>query len=96
MGRREEIGRILVFLADGQSSRDIGVATLASPSLARAVKRDFAAGGLDRVLGREVRPVTVAQWLIVVVRWLFMRYILGPTLKRPSTSKPPASATLML
>jgi transposase len=61
---------ILVFLADGRSYRDIGMATLASPSLVRAVKRDFAAGGLDRVLGREVRPVTVAQWLIVVVRWL--------------------------
>jgi transposase len=61
---------VLVFLADGRSYRDIGTATLASPSLVRAVKRDYAAGGLDRVLGREARPVPVAPWLIVVVRWL--------------------------
>src|SRR5262249_44286161 len=45
-------------------------AALASPSLVRAVKRDYAAGGLDRVLGREVRPVVVAHWLLIVVRWL--------------------------
>jgi putative transposase len=61
---------VLVFLADGRSYRDIGTAALASPSLVRAVKRDYAAGGVDRVLGREAKPVTVAQWLIVVVRWL--------------------------
>lgn len=61
---------VLVLLADGRSYRDIGTATLASPSLVRAVKRDYAAGGVDRVLGREPRPATVAQWLVVVVRWL--------------------------
>jgi len=61
---------VLVLLADGRSYRDIGAAALASPSLVRAVKRDYAAGGLDRVLGREPKPATVAGWLIVVVRWL--------------------------
>jgi transposase len=61
---------VLVLLADGRSYRDIRAATLASPSLVRTVKRDYAEGGLDRALGQASRPVAVAQWLIVVVRWL--------------------------
>jgi transposase len=61
---------VLLLLADGRSYRDIGMMALASPSLVRAVKRDYAEGGLDRVLGRESRQVTVAYWLIIVVRWL--------------------------
>src|SRR5215510_6991759 len=61
---------VVLLLADGRSYRAIGTAALASPSLVRAVKRDYAAGGLDRVLGREVRPVVVAHWLLIVVRWL--------------------------
>ena len=61
---------VLVLLAGGRSYRDIGAAALASPSLVRAVKRDYVAGGLDRVLGREARPVPVAPWLIAVVGWL--------------------------
>ena len=36
----------------------------------QAVKREYAEGGLDRVLGRESKPEAVAHWLIVVVRWL--------------------------
>src|SRR5439155_19775314 len=60
---------VLVLLADGRSYRDIGAAALASPSLVRAVKRDYAAGGLDRVLGRDQNPATVAGWLNYVV-WL--------------------------
>jgi len=60
----------LVLLADGWSYRDIGAATLASPSLVRAVKRGYAAGGLDRALGLASRPVAVAPWLVAVVRWL--------------------------
>src|SRR5262249_52931595 len=59
-----------LLLADGWSYRDIGSASYASPSLVRAVKRDYAAGGVDRVLGGTPRLVTVAAWLIVVVRWL--------------------------
>jgi transposase len=61
---------VLVLLAEGRSYRAIGAATLASPTLVRAVRQDYAEGGLDRALGRQPRPVAVAHWLIVVVRWL--------------------------
>jgi len=61
---------VLLLLAEGWSYRGIGAAALASPTLVRAVKRDYAAGGLDRVLGRQPRPVLVAQWLLLAVRWL--------------------------
>jgi transposase len=61
---------VLLLLAEGWSYRGIGEATLASPTLVRAVKRDFASGGVDRVLGAEEQSFTVAYWLIVVVRWL--------------------------
>jgi putative transposase len=61
---------VLLLLADGWSYRGIGVATFASPTLVRTVSREFAAGGVERVLGREPTTVTVAFWLIVVVRWL--------------------------
>jgi hypothetical protein len=61
---------VLLLLADGRSYRDIGIAALASPGLVRAVKRDYTTGGLDFALGRAAKPVTVAHWLIVVVRWL--------------------------
>src|SRR5205807_1533485 len=60
----------VMLLAEGRSYREIGSAALASPNLVRAVKRDYAQGGLKRALGREGKPVTVAHWLIVVVRWL--------------------------
>ncbi len=61
---------VLLLLAEGWSYRGIGVATFASPTMIRSVKRNFAAGGVARVLGAEGRPLTVAYWLIVVVRWL--------------------------
>lgn len=61
---------ILLCLAEGQSYRQIAAATWASPTLVRAVKRDFAAGGVARVLGARERPFTVPYWLVVVVRWL--------------------------
>jgi putative transposase len=61
---------VLLLLADGWSYRDIGAAAFASPSLVRAVKRDFAAGGVDQVLGREPTPWVVASWMILVGRFL--------------------------
>jgi putative transposase len=61
---------VLLLLAEGWSYRGIGVATFASPTMIRSVKRNFAAGGVGRVLGAEERPFVVASWLIVVVRWL--------------------------
>jgi transposase len=61
---------VLLLLDDGESYRGVGAATYASPSLVRAVKRDFAAGGIERVLGSEPRTVPVVAWLIVVVQWL--------------------------
>lgn len=61
---------VLLLLDDGESYRGIGAAVYASPSLGRAVKRDFAAGGIVRALGGVARTVTIATWLGVVVRWL--------------------------
>jgi putative transposase len=61
---------VLLLLDQGRSYRQIGAAALASPTLIGAVKRDFAAGGADRVLGREAPVVAVPWWLIEVVRWL--------------------------
>ena len=39
----------------------------------RSVKKNFAAGGVARVLDTEQRPLAVAYWLIVVVRWLLQK-----------------------
>ena len=61
---------ILVHLAEGWSYRRIMEALLASPAMIAGVKRDFAAGGVARVLGRESGNVVVAGWLVVAVRWL--------------------------
>jgi hypothetical protein len=44
----------------------IGESAVASPTLIRAVKRDVAPGGLDRLLGSDERPCTVAYWMNVV------------------------------
>lgn len=61
---------ILLLLADEHSYRQIGKAALASPTLIAAVKRDFYAGGLARALQSEHREMSIAYWLIVVMRWL--------------------------
>jgi len=61
---------ILLLLAKGRSYRSIRAATLASPTLIRSVKRDFAAGRLGRALRTEEAPATVPSWLLIVVRWL--------------------------
>jgi transposase len=61
---------ILLLLDQGRSYREIMTAMLASPTMIRAVKKDWAAGGVARVLGTEEQPFVVAWWLIVVVRWL--------------------------
>ena len=64
---------ILLQLDQGRSYREINAATLASPTLISAVKRDWDAGGVTRVLGTEPRTVVVASWLLVVVRWLLTK-----------------------
>jgi putative transposase len=61
---------VLLLLAQGRSYRDISASALVSPTLVAAVKRDYATGGADRVLGREPRPWVVAHWLILVAGWL--------------------------
>jgi putative transposase len=61
---------VLLLLDDERSYRQIGKAAFASPTLIAAVKRDFHAGGLARVIERERREVSIAYWLIVVMRWL--------------------------
>jgi transposase len=43
---------------------------LATPTMIRAVKKDWETGGVARVLGTEERPFVLAYWVIVVVRWL--------------------------
>jgi putative transposase len=61
---------VLLLLADEYSYRQIGRAAFASPTLVAAVKRDFHAGGLARVLEQESPEVSIASWLIIVARWL--------------------------
>jgi putative transposase len=61
---------VLLLLDDECSYRQIGAAALASPTLIAAVKRDFRAVGLARVLQTEHRETSVAHWLIVVMGWL--------------------------
>jgi len=61
---------ILLLLDQGRSYREITAATLASPTMIRAVKKDWEAGGVPCVLGTQEQPFVVAWWLIVVVRWL--------------------------
>jgi transposase len=61
---------ILLLLHEGRSYREITAATLASPTMIRAVKKDWEAGGVSCVLGTQEQPLVVAWWLIVVVRWL--------------------------
>lgn len=64
---------VLLLLSQGTSYRAIGAATFASPSLVSAVRRDFAAGGLERVLRREQTTVSVPFWLMVVIGWLLRK-----------------------
>jgi len=68
--RRVRRALVLLLLDQGRSYRDIGASALVSPTLVRAVKGDYAAGGAERVLAQQSRPCVVAYWLIVVARWL--------------------------
>jgi putative transposase len=61
---------ILLLLADGRTYREIMAATLASPTMIRAVTKDWEAGGVACVLGTQPQPFVLPCWLIVVVRWL--------------------------
>jgi DDE superfamily endonuclease/Winged helix-turn helix len=61
---------VLLLLDRRRSYRDIGASVLVSPTLVAAVRRDFAAGGMDRVLGRERRSCVIAYWLILVAQFL--------------------------
>jgi putative transposase len=61
---------VLLLLSERRSYRDIRAWAFVSPALVAAIKRDYAAGGVDRVLGSEAGPCVVAMWLIFVARWL--------------------------
>src|SRR5262249_35520302 len=61
---------ILLLLSEGRSYRDIRASAFVSPSLVASVKRDYTAGGVAGVLGRERGPCVLALWLIFVARWL--------------------------
>jgi transposase len=61
---------VLLLLTEGRSYRDIQAVAFVSPGLVAAVKRDYAAGGVDRVLSRKTATSVVASWLVVVARWL--------------------------
>jgi hypothetical protein len=61
---------VLLLLADEYTYRQIGRTAFASPTLVAAVKRDFHAGGLARVLEQGRPEVSIASWLIIVTRWL--------------------------
>jgi transposase len=61
---------VLLLLEQGRSYRDIAASAFVSPALVKAVKDDYATGGVECVLGQQPRPLVVAYWLILVVRWL--------------------------
>jgi putative transposase len=61
---------VLLLLTEGRSYRDIGLWAFVSPTLVASVKRDYAAGGVERALGRQANSCVVASWLILVARWL--------------------------
>jgi transposase len=61
---------VLLLLDHQQSYRDIVASAFVSPTLVNAVKRDYAAGGVERVLGQQRWACVVAYWLILVTRWL--------------------------
>ena len=61
---------ILLLLDQGRSYREIAAATLASPTMIRAVKKDWEAGGVSRVLRTQEQPLVIAAWMIEVNRWL--------------------------
>jgi putative transposase len=61
---------VLLLLAEGRSYRDLNAIAFASPMLVRSVKRDFATGGVDRVLSSEPRAFVVAYWLMLVMQFL--------------------------
>lgn len=61
---------ILLLLSEGRSYRDIRTSAFVSPALVASVKRDYAAGGVARVLGTETAPCVLAMWLVLVARWL--------------------------
>jgi transposase len=64
---------VLLLLDQGRSYREIRAATLASPTMIRAVKKAWDDGRAARVLGTEERTVVVAAWLLIVVRWLLAK-----------------------
>jgi transposase len=68
--RQSRRALILLLLDEGRSYRQISTAMLATPTMIRAVKKDWETGGVARVLGTEERPFVLAYWVIVVVRWL--------------------------
>jgi putative transposase len=61
---------LLLLLDKGISYRRLGEIAFASPDLISTVKRDYAAGGIDRVLGTQKPVVTIAAWLLIIARWL--------------------------
>jgi transposase len=72
-GRQARRALILLLLAEGRSYREITAAALASPTMIRAVKKDWEAGRAARILGMEERSFVVAYWLVIVVRWLLTK-----------------------
>jgi transposase len=64
---------VLLHLGEGRSYREIQTAAFVGPNLVAAVKRDFAAGGVARALGREPSSNLVPSWWLVVARWLANR-----------------------
>lgn len=61
---------VLLLLNKGRSYRRLQEDLFVSPGLIAAVRRDFRAGGVARVLATSERSCVVAWWLLVIVRWL--------------------------
>lgn len=71
--RRDRLIRraLVLLLLDGRRTyREIESSALVSPTLIAAVRRDFASGGVKRVLETASQPCMVAGWLIWVSQFL--------------------------
>lgn len=64
-------GHVLLLLDEHRGWREIMEITYCRSSFVTSVRQAMISGGVDAVLGRtDQRSVTIAWWVLVVLRWL--------------------------